>query len=581
MATIEIRDLTFSYPLAEEPALKEVSLTVGQSEFVVLCGKSGCGKSSFLRQLKKNMIPYGQRSGSVLYNGLEIAELSDRQSASEIGFVQQNPDNQLVTDKVWHELAFGLESLGLDHASIKRRVAEMASFFDIQTWFRKNVAELSGGQKQLLNLASIMVMQPKVLILDEPTSQLDPIAASEFLKTIYKINRDLGTTVIISEHRLEELFPMADRVLVMDQGRLVANDTPWKIGEFLAGNRKEDRHPMFYGLPSVVKIYADCGGFRSENGTEICPLTIRDGRLWLEKLMGRPKEKMIEKKSGRKITSPLYKEENRAEAIITVKDLWFQYDRESGPVLRGLSFHIQRGEMFCLLGGNGVGKSTTLKAISGIVKPQHGQIIVDGIPVLKTKDAKLFDHCLAVLPQNPQALFTEISVEEELLEALYYMKLSDGEKAEKVSEMLDLLEISHLRKQHPYDLSGGEQQRLALGKILLLEPKILLLDEPTKGLDPFFKITLADIFEKLKAQGVTIFMVSHDIEFCAQYADRCAMFFDGEVVAAGSPKEFFAGNSFYTTTANRMARQWYDEAITWEEVSQWVEQVMTKEVSKP
>ena len=213
MATIEIRDLTFSYPLAEEPALKEVSLTVGQSEFVVLCGKSGCGKSSFLRQLKKNMIPYGQRSGSVLYNGLEIAELSDRQSASEIGFVQQNPDNQLVTDKVWHELAFGLESLGLDHASIKRRVAEMASFFDIQTWFRKNVAELSGGQKQLLNLASIMVMQPKVLILDEPTSQLDPIAASEFLKTIYKINRDLGTTVIISEHRLEELFPMADRVL--------------------------------------------------------------------------------------------------------------------------------------------------------------------------------------------------------------------------------------------------------------------------------------------------------------------------------------------------------------------------------
>lgn len=211
METIRFEHVTFSYPLAESNALEDISFAVEPSQFVVLCGKSGCGKSTLLRQMKKNLVPYGRTEGRVLYCGEPVAELDDRRSVSEIGFVQQNPDNQIVTDKVWHELAFGLESLGLSNAAIKRRVAEMASYFDIQSWFRKNVNELSGGQKQLLNLASIMAMQPKLLILDEPTSQLDPIAASEFLQTIYRINRDLGTTVIISEHRLEELFPMATK----------------------------------------------------------------------------------------------------------------------------------------------------------------------------------------------------------------------------------------------------------------------------------------------------------------------------------------------------------------------------------
>ena len=278
MATIQVRNLSFTYPTPTVRALEDVSFTVNQSDFVVLCGKSGCGKSTLLRHLKKNLIPYGQFEGEVLYNGKEIADMDDRVNAAEIGFVQQNPDNQIVTDKVWHELAFGLESLDLDNKTIKRRVAEMASFFDIQTWFRKSVSELSGGQKQLLNLASIMVMQPKVLILDEPTSQLDPIAASEFLKTIYRINRDLGTTIIISEHRLEELFTMADKVMVMDKGRLIAYDEPWNIGNFLAGESAADRHPMFYGMPAVMKIYSHCRAAGVpryiREGREMSPLTI-------------------------------------------------------------------------------------------------------------------------------------------------------------------------------------------------------------------------------------------------------------------------------------------------------------------
>ena len=563
MATIRVKDLNFTYPTAVKPALEDVSFSVEQSEFIVVCGKSGCGKSTLLRHLKKNLMPYGRLEGEVLYNGKAIADLDDRLNASEIGFVQQNPDNQIVTDKVWHELAFGLESLGLDNKTIKRRVAEMASFFDIQTWFRKNVSELSGGQKQLLNLASIMVMQPKVLILDEPTSQLDPIAASEFLKTIYRINRELGTTIIISEHRLEELFTMADKVMVIDKGRIVDFDEPWNIGNVLAGEGENDRHPMFYGMPSIMKIYSQCRGagvpVYKRNDKEVSPLTIREGRLWLESFLNDKEEAAWAGGFDRKEDG----DKSACEEVIKVKDLWFKYSKDSGDVLRGLNLSVRKGELFCLLGGNGAGKSTTLKAINGIIKPQRGSVKVDQSKV-------------SMLPQNPQALFTEITVEEELLEALYYEKISDEEKIDKIENMLALMEIEHLRKSHPYDLSGGEQQRLAMGKILLLNPEILLLDEPTKGLDPFFKITLAGVLHKLVASGVTIFMVSHDIEFCAEYADRCAMFFDGDVVSEGTPKEFFAGNSFYTTSANRIVRRWFPEGITWEEVAQWIEETWMK-----
>ena len=599
MAIIETRKLTFTYALQNKKALDDISLNINESEFVVLCGKSGCGKSTLLRHLKKNMMPYGSREGEIIYLGEKLEELDDRRSASEIGFVQQNPDNQLVTDKVWHELAFGLESLGLDNKVIRTRVAEMASFFDIQTWFRKDVTELSGGQKQLLNLASIMAMQPKILILDEPTSQLDPIAASEFIKTVYRINRELGTTVIISEHRLEELFPMADRVLVMDEGKIIADDTPWNVGNLLAGksnsnaskanenaiksnkdadesNENDDVHPMFYGLPSVMKIYSKAvkAGVKPYliDGKEYSPLNVREGRLWIDSIFDDKKEVDFSgfldnavsnnsvSNTASNTTSNIVSSNTalnntntkNSDVVIKAKDLWFRYQKTSQDVLRGLNLEIKKGELYCLLGGNGVGKSTLLSNLSGILKPTDGKLKIDGK--------------LSMLPQNPQALFTEITVEEELLEAIYYAKLTDEEKVEKVNSMLETMEISHLRKSHPYDLSGGEQQRLALGKILLLEPTILLLDEPTKGLDPFFKITLKEILDKLKNSGVTIFMVSHDIEFCAEYADRCGMLFDGEVISDGTPREFFMGNAFYTTQSNRIARKWMPDAITWEEV---------------
>ncbi len=558
MSTIEFKNVYFRYPLADVNALDGVDFSVNESDFVVICGKSGCGKTTLLRHMKKSLVPYGEFSGSVAYNGKEIMDLPDRVSAADIGFVQQNPDNQVVTDKVWHELAFGLESLGFDNATIKRRVAEMASYFNIQTWFRKDVSQLSGGQKQLMNLASIMAMQPKVLVLDEPTSQLDPIAASEFLRTVQKINRDLGTTVIISEHRLEEVFTMADKVMVMDKGKVLAYDEPRKIGSMLAGTGEHDRNPMFYGLPAVMKIY------QSTDGGDSSPLTIREGRLWVNKTVGNAYREGVPEQTDQNLygdTEAAGKEEPAQDSsqgktegpAITVRDLWFRYDKKSQDVLRDLNLTVDRDQLFCVLGGNGVGKSTTLKVIANILKQQRGKVTVNGT--------------LAMLPQNPQALFTEISVEDELMEALHGTDFADEVKVQKVLDMLDTMEISHLRKSHPYDLSGGEQQRLALGKVLLLDPEIILLDEATKGLDPFFKISLARVLKKLTDNGKTLFMVSHDIEFCAEYADTCAMFFDGGIVSVGKPHEFFPGNNFYTTSSNKMAREHFPDAITWEEVA--------------
>jgi len=569
MELITCKHLNFTYPGCEKPALRDISFSIGRSEFVVLCGKSGCGKSTLLRHLKKNLMPYGRLEGNILYQGQEIEELPKRLCASEIGFVQQNPDNQIVTDKVWHELAFGLESLGFDNLTIKRRVAEMASFFGIQAWFRKNVSELSGGQKQLLNLASIMAMKPKLLVLDEPTSQLDPIAASEFLGTLKKINTELGTTILISEHRLEELFPMADRVLVMEEGRLVINDTPRMATQRLHSGECGD---MFYGLPAVVKIA--CAAGEREN----CPLTVREGRLWLEQRLGEPQSREEEEKEPLFRTRPFFRREKQKNVTpaVAVKEVWFRYDKSGEDILRGVNLEVRQGEFFAILGGNGVGKTTTLKVLTKAVKMDRGSVEINGKKLEKLTDQELFSHGLSFLPQNPQALFTEITVYEELMEAFCYEKIPEDEKDHRVCNMLTEMELEHLREAHPYDLSGGEQQRLALGKLLLLEPKILLLDEPTKGLDPFFKRTLAGIFQKLCVQGVTILMVTHDIEFCAAYADRCAMFFDGEIVSCGAPKEFFAGNSFYTTAANRLAEAWFPDAITWEEVAKACEEAMMK-----
>lgn len=565
---LDIENLSFAYPGEEIRALDRISLHIDKGEFIVLCGKSGCGKSTLLCHLKPPLTPHGKHKGEILFSGKPLEEMTNRDQAQRIGFVLQNPDNQIVTDKVWHELAFGLESLGFKTRDIRIRVAEMASYFGIQDWFYRDVASLSGGQKQLLNLASIMAMHPDLLVLDEPTSQLDPIAASDFLETVKKINRDLGTTIILTEHRLEEVFPAADRVVVMDEGRIYAVGTPMEIGQKL----KEDDHEMFTALPSPMQIYA-----RTITREELpCPITVRDGRQWLDKVMAAmPEPGESETEDGSRIMPEYGKTtmENHPQTIIEGKDLWFRYDKDLPDVVKGLSIKLFEGEFYCLLGGNGTGKSTTMALLSRLRTPYRGKILLQGKDIRKYKSADLFRGFLGVLPQNPQSLFVKKTVEEELYEMIGGRKEKKDaswhlamDKEDAVAGIADLTHLNPFMSRHPYDLSGGEQQRLALAKILLLRPRLLLMDEPTKGLDSYFKQEFAGILAQLRAHGVTIFMISHDIEFCAAYADRCGLFFDGNVVADGPPREFFAGNNFYTTSANRMAREYFPEAVTGKDV---------------
>ena len=539
MAHFQIQNLTFSYPTAKgRHALENVNLSIRQGSYVALCGRSGSGKTTLLRHFKSVLTPHGQRSGTLLFDGVPLDQVSQRDQSSKIGYVMQNPDDQIVTDKVWHELAFGLESLGCDQKTMRARVAEMACYFGIQDWFHRNVAELSGGQKQLLNLASIMAMQPEVLILDEPTSQLDPIAASDFLNTVRKINLELGTTVIISEHRLEDILPAADQAIVMEDGRVIADDTPANIGPLLW----KQESPMFCAMPTPVRAFLESGA------TGPCPLTVREGRRWLQETFP----------DTPRVARLPEQEPQLEEPALTLQELWFRYEKDSPDVLRGVSGQVPAGSLYAIVGGNGAGKSTTLKAICGICKPYRGKVKLFGKPLEKYKHGQLFQGCLSMLPQDPKSLFVKKTVRQDLEEM--------GAGPEKTAEVAKLCQIEALLDSHPYDLSGGEQQRSALAKVLLTNPRLLLLDEPTKGIDSFFKQKLAEILSRLKAQGITIVMVSHDVEFCARYADLVSMFFDGQLLTTDTPRRFFGSNSFYTTAANRMSRSVFREAVTVEDI---------------
>lgn len=537
METYRIEGLGFTYPLKDKPALSNINLNIDSGEFITICGKSGSGKSTLIRQLKPVLTPHGEKTGRIYFLGSSLDKLDHRTESSKIGYVLQNPDNQIVTDKVWHELAFGLENLGYDNSTIRLRVAEMASFFGIHNWFHKKVSELSGGQKQILNLASIMAMQPSVLILDEPTSQLDPIAAVDFLETVKKINRELGITVIMTEHRLEEVIPMLDRIIVMDKGCIIADDIPRNVAQVL----KDLGHTMFFSMTSAMQIYSGVDNILPT------PITVNEGRRWIDNF------------SKNKITSTdfiLEDEENTYmlnKKVISLKEVWFKYEKGLPDVVKDLSLEIKQGDFYCILGGNGTGKTTALSLISGINKPYRGKVIIE-------------NKSIGILPQNPQNLFVKKTVKLDLYEALIDKKIKKEDKEKKIEDMVRLVELGELLNMHPYDLSGGEQQRAALAKVLLREPEILLLDEPTKGLDNHFKEKLATILRKLNKEGVTIVIVSHDLEFCAKHGRTCAMFFDGNIISSNNTKDFFSGNNFYTTSANRIARHIYSKAVTIEDV---------------
>ncbi len=523
MGIITAAGLSFEYPNGKR-ALSDVSLDISEGSFVTLCGRSGCGKSTLLRLLQPALSPHGTLSGELTFCGEPLHSLPPRRTAEEIGFVMQNPEAAIVTDKVWHELAFSLESTGVPTDVIRRRVGEMAGYFGLEDSFGCDTATLSGGQKQLLCLAAAAALHPKLLLLDEPSSMLDPIAAQGFIDALSRLNRDFGMTVVIAEHRLEELLQASDRVIVLDEGRIIADCVPRKICAELTAE-----HPMMAAMPVAVRAYALSGG------GDCAPLSVREGRADARCIAAVKQLREAEKKA------------QHGGELLHAKELWVSFERHGRDVLKRADLSVHEGEILAILGGNGSGKTTLLKCLAGIIKPLGGRV--------KLKKGA----ACAYLPQNPCAIFTEDSVREELCSA--------SADFEALAEKFGL---SGLLSCHPYDLSGGEQQRLAIAKLMLTKPDVLLLDEPTKGMDAAAKKELCRLLRGLSEEGFAAVLVTHDTELAAACADRCGLLFGGEISGIAAPQVFFSENYFYTTPARRLCRGINDGVIRLEqEEFQW------------
>ncbi|MEK3795864.1 ATP-binding cassette domain-containing protein [Paenibacillus sp. FSL R7-0204] len=543
MEILKAQQLSFRYPEEDRDTLHELSFVIEEGEFVVLCGPSGSGKTTLLRHLKRELAPVGSSSGTLTYKGQPLSGLPAAVAAGEIGMVFQNPDAQIVMDTVWHELAFSMENLGLPPAVMRTRLAEICGLFGLEPLLYRPVHELSGGQKQLMNLASVLLLQPKVLLLDEPTSQLDPVAAREFIMALQRLNEEMAVTVIISEHRLEEVLPLADRVLMLEDGKLLADAAP-RLFARQTGSGALTSAGRY--LPAASRLYLSLSPEADSAAPENIPLTVREGRRWLHSLMAG-----TDAAAGAELVNNL----NRAAAsLLTCREVSFRYEKEGREVLRKLSLTLKQGELLAVMGGNGAGKSTLLHVLNGLMKPQRGKI-----ELAKGKTTGL-------LAQNPLLYFSYDTVAEELQHMGSYAGLSPEAAASRIEALLEVFQLREVLQSHPHDLSGGQQQQTALAMMLLMKPDILLLDEPTKGLDPAAKDRLAGLLQQLRGQGISILIVTHDVEFAAKHATRCALLFDGGITAEGTPAEFFSSNYFYTTAVNRMVRDWLPQALTIEDV---------------
>lgn len=541
MALLAANNLTFRYSDAETPALDGLSLTVEPGEFVLLCGPSGCGKTTLLRLLKSEISPEGEMGGSILYDDRPLDHHPKEKLAREIGMVFQDPENQIVMDEVLPELVFGLENLGFSTEAMRKRVAEMVHFFGLEAWLHRKTYEISGGQKQMLNLASVLLLNPRLLLLDEPTAQLDPVAAKEFINMVHRLNREFGITVLMVEHRLEELFSFADRTVMMQDGRIAYDGKP---RETVRGiwMQKDDRLHEY--LPSIARLYLENNDVVN---TANLPLTVREGRKWIETLS----------MMGRGTSEPSIPASETP--LLKAKNIRFQYEKDGDKILDQLSLNVYRNELLTVVGGNGSGKSTLLKVLAGLLTPQVGKITYRGEKIKKQRP-----QTIAYLPQNPKLYFLRDTLEAELHEIAAKFRVEDPQG--NIVRLTEHFGISRLLHRHPYDLSGGEMQKAALACVLLQKPEVLLIDEPTKGLDPVAKRHFGELLQQLHRDGLTIVMVSHDVAFAAKFATRCAMMFQGEITAVEPTGDFFKGNTFYTTVIDRMTRNsGVPEVLTLEE----------------
>ena len=494
---VQVSGYSFAYPSEEgdcrgsRAVLNAVNLCIEQGAFCVLVGATGSGKTTLLRSLKPELAPVGESSGDIFVLGRSLKPHKPRravghpanqpvglsenpsanpstnpitplESAQLIGYVMQDPAAQIVCDTVWHELAFGLENLGIEPDQMRRRIAEVAHFFGIEPWIRSKTEDLSGGQKQLVNLAAVLALRPRLLLLDEPTAQLDPNVVKQFLFMLSRVNRELGITVVMATHSPEDVRPYATQRIDLS--------APGPVGTF--ERAKAALSPYFSSRSTQL---ADAG------------------------------------------------------VALTARDVHFRFDRHAPWVLRGVEFRVRQSSVHALVGGNGCGKTTLLRCLAGVLTPQRGRI--------KNKLAAF----QALLPQDPKALLVCDSVREELME--WASRCDYDEQAAHV--MAQRFGLSDQLNRHPFDLSGGQQQKLAIAKLLLAQPRLLFLDEPTKGLDPASSADLSRIVKALATEGKTIVLVTHDLNFAFATADEVSMLFDGELACTEPVQDFFDNNLIY------------------------------------
>lgn len=552
MECYRIENLCFSYPTKNEFVLENINLEIKKGDFVLLCGSSGSGKTTLIRQLKKQVRPVGFHTGNIFYNGINLESLDESEEVQSIGMIFQDPDNQIVMNTVEQEISFAMENMAYPRNLMQRRLGEIVNFFSIENILKKPIHELSGGQKQIISLASVMVLRPDVLLLDEPTSQLDPITAKEFIQVLERINQELSITIIASEHRLEEFFPIVNKVVVLDKGKIVYDSIPNHLVSDIWN--KKDKKFINY-LPEISKLYLLLENKNYDDNR--IPLTIKAAKKWFYEYC--PIDNLSKEKVFLKNTS--LNENN--ECVLCCKDLSFQYERNSPFILYKLSFSVGKGEIYTLFGSNGSGKSTFLKVLSGAVNGFKGNIL---FKKEKLKSVRRKEELIKIgyVAQNPLLYFTQDTVYEEFINRMKYLEISDLDKMNNIIEIFDIHKILDC---HPYDISGGQRQKVVLALVLLSEPELILLDEPTKGLDPVSKIAFGELLNKLKDMGKTILIVSHDIEFSAKYSTKCGLLFDGKVVASDNPKDFFKENYFYTTAINRTVNDFFPEDIVIEDVT--------------
>lgn len=590
MEILDIQALSFEYPDGKR-ALEDISFSLFPGEFALLCGSSGCGKTTLMRLLKRELAPHGHMTGQLLYCGRPMADMSDRQAAQEIGMVMQQPESQIITDRVYQELAFGLESMGIKQEELRLRVGETANYYGINTWFERSTDTLSGGQKQLLALASVTAVGPRLLLLDEPTAQLDPIAAASFIDTVYKLNREMGITVLIAEHRTEELFERADSVLLMEKGRLLKKDAPRAVCARFASSLAAQ------GFPAAARLFAALEK-RSPGGPEMnslamnspatdgpvsnspakdgslpekaeanIPMTVREGRAFMAELFDKAGLAQAANCAAQESCAP-----RKEEQALELKGAWFRYEKDSPDVLKGVNFSAAFGEVFSLLGGNGSGKSTLFKVIAGLERAYRGKIAVLGRNIKKW-DASLCCGGVALLPQDVSAVFVKHTVKEDMEDLCRAQGIAPQPK---IDELCAQMGIEELLDREPMDLSGGERQKCALCKLLLTSPQLILLDEPTKGMDAAYRSGLVKTVRGLAQKGAAVIIATHDTGFAAAVSDRCGLFFNGELLSVCSPRRFFSATRFYTTAASRITRDYLPCAVTVQQAAAELETLLAR-----